>query len=91
MRQWERESHKGIPALKGEVAFWRHRDKGFVDIDRIEKGAPAWDIGKYMVEINAPLALESRVFKTQKEARKYAKELMRDYSKRYRKYLKEVM
>jgi len=75
---WRKESHKGI--IKGEVAFWRHRhNKGFVAINTVEPGAPAWDLGKYQVQISTPHSLFDKYFKKRSKAISYAKNWMKKH------------
>jgi len=79
LKNWKLEKHTHD---KNEIAFWRNNIdyyNGFVSIYKIEKGAPAWDSGKYSVEISAGHDLESRYFKTKSQAIKYARQYMRTH------------
>ena len=79
IKDWERERHS---ILKSEVDFWRNQeDRGWVDIARVEPGAPAWEGGKnrYGLHMNTPRVLRSHYFTKLENARGHAVNWMKKY------------
>lgn len=74
MKNWISEKHK---VLKDEIGFWRNKhSSGFVAICKVEKNAPAYDKGKYQVQINTPFHLKTIYFKGKKQAVNFARNWM---------------
>lgn len=79
IKNWEMERHS---ILKSEIDYWRNQeDKGWVDIARVEPGAPAWERGKnrYGLHMNTPRRLKSEYFRKLEDARGHAIDWMKKY------------
>jgi len=81
IKNWEMERHEQLKRL-GEVDYWRNQeDKGWVNIGRVEPGAPAWMGGKnrYGLHMNTPKKLKSEYFAKLEDARGHAVDWMKKY------------
>jgi len=65
--------------LKDVIRFYKNKKhKGWVSINKIEEGSPAWKLHKahYQVEINTPYTLETKYFKELQYAFDFAEKIM---------------
>jgi len=59
LKNWELERH--VVLQPGEVDFWRNqKDKGFLSINKVESGAPAFDMGNFQIHINTPKTIDTK-------------------------------
>lgn len=76
---WEREHGH---TLLSNIEFWRNKtNHGFVGINMVEKGVPAYSEGRYQVEINTPHSLDARYFPSIPSAKNFIRAWMRGHPK----------
>ena len=79
IKGWKTEDHRGF---LGNIKFWRNKtNQGFVEINRVEKGAPAYSDGKYQVAINTPHHIITKYFNSPSQAENYIRAWMQGHPK----------
>ena len=74
---WKKEIYPHLKRM-GNIGFWRNRHtSGFVEISKIEDGAPGRSRGKYIIGINTPKHLDTSFAKTLENAKSIAKKYMK--------------
>jgi hypothetical protein len=78
LKNWKKEDVRHF--IPNNVAFWRNTiNKGFVEVNPVQKGAPAWDEGKFQIVVNTPNVTQERYRNTKKDAIKLARYYMKEF------------